>query len=82
MSKDSGNFEGVLSVRGSNIGNLSFEDDADFTGGIGPACANTMAKLGSIAMMVWRSEQKKSNVMTMKITDTEQEIDIKSKKVE
>lgn len=39
MSKDSGNFEGVLSVRGSNIGNLSFEDDADFTGGIGPACA-------------------------------------------
>lgn len=41
-----------------------------------------MAKLGSIAMMVWRSEQKKSNVMTMKITDTEQEIDIKSKKVE
>lgn len=32
--------------------------------------------------MVWRSGQKNSSVMTMKITDSEKEIDIKSKKVE
>ena len=51
MSKDSENFEGVLSVRGSNIGNLSFEDDVDLIGGMGPGCANTMTKLGSTAMM-------------------------------
>lgn len=32
--------------------------------------------------MVWRSGQKNSSVMTTKITDSEKEIDIKSKKVE
>lgn len=51
MSKDSENFEGVLSVRGSNIGNLSFEDDVDLIGGMGPGCANTMTELCSTAMM-------------------------------
>lgn len=51
MSKDSENFEGVLSVGGSNIGNLFFEDDVDFIGGMGPGCANTMTKLGRTAMM-------------------------------
>lgn len=48
---DSENFEGVLSVRGSNIGDLSFEDDVDLIGGMGPGCANTMVKLGSTAVM-------------------------------
>lgn len=83
MSKDSENFEGVLSVRGSNIGNLSFEDDVGLIGGMGPGCANTMSNLGSTAMMYrMKIRTKKSNVMTMRITDTEQETDIKSKKVE
>lgn len=52
MSKDSENFEGVLSVRGSNnTGNLSFEDDVDLIGGIGPVHGKAMTKLGSTAMI-------------------------------
>lgn len=51
MSKDSENFEEVLSHRGSNVGNLSFEDDVDLIGGMGTGCANTMIKLGSTATM-------------------------------
>lgn len=55
MSKDSANFEGVLSVRGSNTGNLAFEDDVDLTGG--------MTKLASTAMiysMEMRTKKKQN----------------------
>jgi len=51
LSKDSENFEGVLSVKGSNTGNISFQDSVDQIGGMGPGCTNTMAKLGSTALM-------------------------------
>lgn len=51
MSKDSENFEGVLSDSSGNIGNLSFEDNLDLIGGMGTGCANTMTKLSSTATM-------------------------------
>lgn len=67
MSKDSENFEEVLSHRGSNIGNLSFEDDVDLIGGMGTGCANTMIKLGSTATMYGmkiRTKKKKKKRAT------------------